>query len=237
MTKENKDYIDVIDNTLSEIYDYYGRPLIGTVKDLIAESDNINPLLVLRNNIQKNKITNFFKNIQKISNLDIKDFINNLNKKEKVFFVEMINKVIDLDDLLQNYIMSILMKSIKENGNLNYQEKSLYYNLNQLSEDDFRIYYCFYKGYIQNNTRNISISIADTINDKEIVEIVLRRFITFNILQDKSSVVMGNESNIKLKVTATSYSEELYKILDVYFDQNDICTEFSKPLKGQGARI
>jgi len=105
----NKQYItEKIEDTIEDIINYV-KPITDTVKEIVLEHDYISPIVKLNENIRKNKINQFFINIETISNQDIRDFIKELNENEQVIFVEMINKVIDLDNskLYSIYITTI----------------------------------------------------------------------------------------------------------------------------------
>jgi len=45
------------------------------------------------------------------------------DENKKTLFIEILNKVIDLDDDLQIYILAYLVKMYKINNELNYYEK------------------------------------------------------------------------------------------------------------------
>ncbi|RLA77562.1 MAG: hypothetical protein DRG78_17135 [Epsilonproteobacteria bacterium] len=236
--EEKKHFTETIEDTILGVVDYV-RPMTNTIKDIALANEFISPVIKLNENIKINKINEFFKNIEENTNENIIDFTKNLKDNEKGIFIEMINKVISLDDSIQNYIISILLKSFKENEELNYQEKSLYYNVSQLNEDDFKIYYCYIKkNVIENNynsdlvTSNITkilFPVKYTLKNKELIEVVLKKFIAFNILRDKSYVKADtNDSpNMYINFGLTSYSISFFNILEDYFTNKDIsfCTK------------
>jgi len=160
------------------------------------------------------------------------DFLVTDNKMAQFFlsvktaFIENINKVVDLDDELQIYIMAVLVKAYKEKGSLNYFEKSLYYNINQISKDDFSIYYCFYTKFIIANEKRKSFYIEYSIENKDIVEIVFKKFISYGIIKDDTSVNNDRNSTISFRFSLSSYSSILYDSINYFFrDRNidDLC--------------
>ena len=237
--------IDKFDDTCEKIYENIYKPLKDTGSDYLQNNEYINPLIKLRHNITSNKIRLFMNNIEDKTGNDIKDFINNLTPDELIIFSEMTNKVVDLDDSIQIFITSMLMKNLKDNGELNYQEKSLYYNIKQLTEDDFKIFYCYlkngvidsplYEKKLKNENYNlIELHIDTRLKNHQLIESVLRKFVSYNILIDKSfildnkdegrTVFQNNTTDITTKFGLTDFSINFYNLLKIFFeDKNDIC--------------
>ena len=129
-------------------------PNFEDLTEILSDANSVVSIVnKTRKMIVKNKIQTFIRDIETVSDSKIYDFCHAIkdDENQKVIFIEAINKVIDLDDEVQIYILAMLVKQYKENNQLNYYEKSLYYNINQLSKDDFAIYYCFYSKYILGN--------------------------------------------------------------------------------------
>lgn len=199
--------------------------VIPNFEDLAEILSDANSVVSMVNKTQKmivkNKIQTFIRDIETVSHSQINDFCHAIkdDENQKVIFIEAINKVIDLDDEVQIYILAMLVNQYKANNQLNYYEKSLYYNINQLSKDDFAIYYCFYSSYILGNEKTNSFYVNYEIVNQEIVEIVLRKFISFGILKDKTS-------ENSLYIGLCEYSPQLFEYLSLYFKQDDICNEY-----------
>ncbi len=166
-----------------EIYEKFLIPIIKTDVNLVKENEYINPLLKLQNEFIKNKINLSFNNLNLQTEKEKLNFINNLETdNEKVFFMETINKIIDLDDSLQNYMMSYLTEQFTKNKDLDYYEKKLYYNIKTLSEDDSQIYYCLYKVWIiQSRYKHIE---TQQFEKSEIINISLNRFVNIGLLKN-----------------------------------------------------
>jgi hypothetical protein len=189
----------------------------------------------LRNTKQKyteHKYNTFINSIEFLVEENIHNFIDEIKHDENkmIVFIECLHKAVDIDDTLQVYILASLVKSYNENGDFTYEELKLYNNINYLNEKDFTIFYCFYKRYILDQESRKTFSIDGEMINKDIVEVVIKNFITFNIFKDSSGVVIGEHSNVKLKIGLTKYTPELFNILDKYFkEQNleeDLCVKF-----------
>lgn len=136
--------IDCIDKNGNDFLDNIIKPIAkGTLQYTVNDTKVVQYFLTMKTAFMENKISQFLKYIEEEQDNSILDFINNLNENEKVFFIETVNKIIDMDDLLQMYILSQLTDSFKNNGKLNYWEKSLYYNIDKISEDDFLLFFDF----------------------------------------------------------------------------------------------
>ncbi len=204
-------------------------PNLDDISEIINDSSSIARGLLKTNElIIKHKFNIFIDNLEFTTQQKINDFLNDIkdNENKKIIFIECIKKSIDLDDTLQVFILTNLLKSYKKNGKFEYEEKKLYYNLKQFTEDDFSIYYCFYKKYILGNEKRKTFSINGEIINKQLVKVVIKNFTACNILQNVSSINTGNNSNIELKVSLTKYSKKFFNILDVYFkEENETCNE------------
>lgn len=207
--------IDNIDDKGNNLLDSIVLPILKGGKKIIEDNEYIKSISTMRNSFIQNKLSKFLENINKHIDEDIIDFIKNLNTNEKTFLIESINKVIDLDDELQIYILSYLTKKYIKNGNLNYYEKKLYYNVNTLSEDDFQIFFCLYQTSIIKPSRDyIYIS---SYKNKEIISISLKRFVDLGLLvssinyDNKNDDISSSESYKK-----SDYSDELYNCLEFY---------------------
>lgn len=208
--------IDVYEDFIEELI----VPIVKTTKGLAKESKLIHSLLKLRTSFIENKINLFFQNLQLKSEQEKLNFINQLTDEQKIFFAETVNKIIDLDDNLQNYIMSCLVEQYNKNSTLNYFEKKLYYNINTLSEDDFQIFYCLYNQcIIQNKTKYISIT---GFKQKDIIKTSLDRFVNLGIVLFEQNFVSENKHSSENQVHASNYYKEsdyssiLYQYLSIY---------------------
>lgn len=230
--------IDFIDDSGNKLIDDFVLPFIQGGKDFILEDEQIKPLLILRKSFVQRKLSKFLNFIDKEPKKMI-EFIKGLESNEKVLFIETINKVIDLDDEIQIYMMSYLTKKYKENGGyLNYYEKKLFYNINTLSEDDFHIFYCIYKYTVEKNEnsrytmKNIYIYTIE-FDKQEILDISLNRFVNLGLLikkidYNREKDFTGDET-IKTyeNYIPTEYTEKLYHCLHILL-KDFSCEEFLK---------
>lgn len=222
-------------NTINQIF-----PKLDGFSEIISDSSSIlRGLSKAHELIIVNKFKIFVNNLESITKQDIYEFIDEIkdNEQAKTIFIESINKTIDLDDTLQIFILTNLVKSYKENGKFEYEEKKLYYNIKQFSEDDFTIYYCFYKKYILSNEKQKQFSVKGEIINKQLVEVIIKNFISYNILQDSSYINTGKQSSVSLSFKLTDYSEKLFNMLDIYFKKkDDLCTSIL-PIKKNHNKI
>lgn len=220
MINVNK-FIDSYNETGKLIWDEFFIPIIKGGKNIFIDDNKfIKSMIILRAESIKNKMFQYIEFIDEKEDENIVDFINNLKKEEETFFIETINKVIDLDDSLQIYIMAFLTKQFKENNELNYYEKQLYYNISSLSEDDFKIFYCLFKKKISENKNYIYL--YDTYIQKEVIEISLKKFTSFGLLKE----------NTPKNFYDTQYSIKLYDCLNSYF-KNLSCDKLLEIEKNQ----
>lgn len=180
--------------------------------------------------IIENKFKKFINEIEFFSQQEIIDFIDEIKNDEnkKTIFIDSINKSINLDDSLQIYILASLVKSFKEKGDFSYSERKLYYNINQLTEDDFSIFYCFYKKYILKNKEKNSFAITRELKNSNLVETVIKVFVSFNILVDETTNGGMGATQAIFRISLTNYSEQLFNILDIYFKKLDKEDSFCK---------
>ena len=190
-------------------------PFIKNGKNILKDNEIVKGFLGFRTELIKNKLSQYIEFINKNQEEEIIDFIENLSSEEKTFFIETINKVIDLDDSLQIYIMAYLTKQFKENNELNYYEKQLFYNINTFLEDDFKIYFCMYKQNISEYIKYMDIKYYYYKNE-EIIEISLNKFSNIGLLKNTSS--FSDDKNEINSFNTTDYSEQLFECLNIYFD-------------------
>lgn len=210
--------IDFIDEKGNLFIDTILKPLAKGSKNILIDDNKIvKSFLTFKTAFIENKLSQFIEFINQNQEHEIIDFIENLSSEEKTFFIETLNKVIDLDDSLQIYLMAYLTKQFKKNKELNYYEKQLFYNINTLSEDDFKIFFCMYKEHIKPLINNFHIEYS--YKNKAIIEISLNKFSNLGLLNRELNF-SNNEDKIKssLYFYTTDYSEPLYQCLDYYFN-------------------
>lgn len=228
--------IDKIEINGNLIIDTILKPLAKGSKDILINDSKIaQSFLSLKTAFMENKLSQYLDFINNTQNEEILDFIEKLTNEEKSFFIETINKVIDLDDSLQIYIMAYLTKKYKENSELDYYEKQLFYNINTLSEDDFKIFFCMYKENITKNRNSMYVQYA--YKNKEIIEISLNKFSNIGLLKIKTNITNDKKDNINssIRYYITDYSEPLFQCLNIYFD-NKICAKLLEKKENQGIR-
>ena len=206
-------------------------PLVKDLSDVLSDGIQIvSTINNIRSAVVTHKMKSFIQSLEYISEEDISDFLLSFDKDEnkQTIFVESLHKALNLDDSLQIYVLTNLVKAYKEKGKFTYEEKLLYYNINQITEDDFTIYYCFYKKYIFSKQKKNNFRVDGEIKNSKIVKVVIKKFISYNILEDKSSVKMGDKSDISLIFGLTDYSQILFEMLEKYFNNNltNACKEY-----------
>jgi hypothetical protein len=169
----------------------------------------------------KNKLQSFVDSLAKVSNQEIKVFLADMkdSSDKKIMFIESLNKTINLNDDLQIYLLAYLTKNYQINGKLDYYEKQLFYTIETLSEDDLTIYYCFYLKNVLNNEKQRSFYIEYRLEHKEIIEIVLKKFIAIGFLKDNS-----NDTNFGFELN--QFSSIFFKCLQGYFENNAVCDKW-----------
>lgn len=209
-------YSEATKQVLIEDFNTKILPLINGVKEIVLDNEYIKPITIIKNKLSKSKIDYFFDNLNKKTKDERIQFINDLDDKVKPFFVEIVSKIIDLNDNLQLYIMSYLTEQYIKNKDLDYYEKKLYYNINTLSEDDFKIFYClFTDNFIDKKNPKIHVN---HYKKKEIISISLNRFSNLGLLILKMSFTKNFEIiKNKENYVCSEYSKKLYDCLDNYF--------------------
>ncbi|WP_321777926.1 hypothetical protein [Sulfurimonas sp.] len=210
--------IDIVDKAGDELIEKFITPIAKGIFTLLENEIKIGQAyLTFKTAFMEKKIKIFLKYIENEKSKTVLDFINNLNEIEKKFFIESINKVIDLDDEFQIYILAHLVGQYKDNNDLNYYEKSLFYNINSLSSDD---YLKFYKVLSSIEKTEIDSpdddGFYDMSNLSEVEEIVLTKFINLGILKHDVLRHDGGKNFLK-----TDYTDKLIKIIKNYKEQNE----------------
>ncbi|MFH0708908.1 MAG: hypothetical protein V2A75_01760 [Pseudomonadota bacterium] len=215
-------FITKIDTIGDQFLETIIKPIAkGALNLAINDTKLTQSYLTLKTAFMENKISIFLQYLSEKNNIDAINFIDDLNDAEKKFFIESVNKVIDLDNSLQIYILALLTKNFITNGKLNYYEKSLYYGINQISEDDFTIYYCFYSKKILGNEKTGSFYIDYELENKEVIEIVLNKFISLGIIKDAST-------DKGFRIELFEFSKVLYQYLADYFDAQVVCDDWMR---------
>lgn len=228
--------IDKIERNGNDFIDTILKPMVKCSKDILLNDSKVaQSYLSFKTAFMENKLSQYLEFINNNHNEEILVFIETLTNKEKDFFIETINKVIDLDDSLQIYIMAYLTKRYKKNSELNYYEKQLFYNINTLSEDDFNIFFCMYKENITKNKNSMYVQYA--YKNKEIIEISLNKFSNIGLLKLKTNITNDKKDNINssIRYYTTDYSKHLFQCLNIYFD-NKICDKLLEKEKKHGIK-
>lgn len=222
--------IDKCINTIDEVGDKFLETIIhpiakGTWKLAVNDNKLSQAYLMLKTAFMENKISLFLNYIIEKEDIEIIDFINNLDNGKKKFFIESVNKAIDLDDSLQIYILAKLCKQFKTNEELSYFEKSLYYSIKQISEDDYNIFYNYYKSLDKPVILDNFYCLKS--NDDMRVRLIFRKFenmIGFLTKAEaggfgdaRDSCVNKDEENlISICYQFNLFSEQLYSYIDEY---------------------
>jgi len=171
-------------------------PLVKGGKNIILdESKWFKRFLILKTSLMENKIKIFVDFIANKEEDTSINFINSLNSKEKQFFIETINKVIDLDDNLQIYLLAYLLKEYKKNGDLDYHQKTLYYNIKIYSEDDFNVLYDF----IQTLKQPIEYKKYYGVLNDDILTLTMRKFERISLISGNTGGFSAEPINLEFK--------------------------------------
>ncbi|RXJ96002.1 hypothetical protein CRU94_05160 [Arcobacter sp. AHV-9/2010] len=214
--------INNIEEIGNQVIDELIIPIInGSKKTIIDDNKIIQLFLNIKTAYMENKISQFLNFLEFENEHKILSFITNLTKKEKVFFVETINKTIDMDDSLQIFILCQLTKSFKKNGKLNYWEKSLYYNINQISEDDFFNFYKVLENLEKPFNYKKSYGLEKTLHKDELI-LSIKKLENIGIISTARGA-MGSNDIVNLEHNVTSfrfklytYSNDIYEMIKSY---------------------
>lgn len=194
--------------------------------EIFADSSKIiSTFKKARELVIKNKIQIFFNTLSSLSNEEINEYLKNLKDEDrKIFFIEALIKVIDLDDELQIYILARLVQKYKINKKLNYWEKSLYYNLKMFSEDDFINCYKFLETLEKPIQHKISYGTPKGTSDETIIS--LKKVETIGILSTGTGSFAAECINLpqkdaySLAFSFYPYIDDLYRMLIDFKNKN-----------------
>jgi len=212
--------IDFIDDAGNQLIDEYVLPMVKGTKKIIADENlAIKSLLTFRSTLIEHKISKFIDYMKNYED-DIVGFIQNLNNKEKKYFIETINKVMDLDDSFQVYLLSVLLNKFNTNGSLNYWEKSIYYNIKSFSEDDFLILFRFMNFLSKPIQHKVNYGIPQDSKDELII--CIKKFESVGIISLYSGTFQAECVNLKLKeqyriaFSFYPFIDELFEVIKNY---------------------
>ncbi len=213
--------VNNIEEVGNQMIDGFIIPILNGVKKIAIE-DNIyiKSFITIKTAFMENKISQFLKYLEYEDENDILDFINNLNSKEKIFFIEIINKTIDMDDRLQIFILSQLMKLYKNNGQLNYWEKTLFYNIKSISEDDFLNFFNLIDELDKPLEFKKDYGLLKSLNNDEMI-LTIKKFENLGIISTSRGFFGGELINKKDDVSNYPFSlypfvSNLYEMIKIY---------------------
>jgi hypothetical protein len=205
-------FVEKTEELGNDFIDYIIIPFIRGTKHMLLDEAKINYFLKFKTEYLEQKITLFISYLKENNKDELIDFVNTLKNKDKEFFILSINKVFELDNSLQLYILAYLTKMYQQNSSLNYFEKSIYYNIEQLSEDDLKIFseLMFKLKPSENNQKAYPLSKNKL---TEIENIVLIKFTNIGIIQTVNGGFGGPF------ITKTEYSDKLALIIKEFIDK------------------
>jgi len=211
MSNKIENFAVKINSISNDFIDNIIVPLTRGTKYILLDEAKINYFLKFKTEYLEQKITLFISYLQEKNKDELINFVNNLKGKDKEFFIQSINKVFELDNNLQLYILAYLTKMYQQNSSLNYFEKSIYYNIEQLSEDDLKIFseLMFKLKPSENNEKAYSL-----IENKltEIENIVSIKFTNIGIIQTVNGAFGGPF------ISKTEYRDKLALIIKEFTD-------------------
>ena len=131
--------------------------------------------------------------------------------------------------MVQIYLFAYLVKEYKLNGNLNYYQKTLYYNIKTFSEHDFYILYHFIKTLKQ----PIEYKKFYGTKNNDILTLTMRKFERISLISghiggySAEPINLDNKSNYDFSFKMYPFIEELYNLIEEYQTSN-IKKQFSK---------
>ena len=218
--------MSIVDNNINKIDElgdlFIKKYLIPTIKrvgvTLIEDNQIYKYFVNIKTAFIEDKLSIFIGFLKKISETEILDYISNMNKQEQKHFINIINKVIEMDDELQIYILACLTKQYQINKKLDYYETQLFYNINSISKMDFEIFYNIFQKENENNKQKISINLKRI---DEITNISLNKFLNLGLLTTKQNSNVNGKIVIKNDFYKESeYSKQLFLMLDNFFNSS-----------------
>jgi len=216
--------VDDTINKIDELGDLFIKNyLIPTIKGIgitvIEDNPSYKYFINIKTAFIENKLSVFIDFLNKISETEILDYISNMSKEEQKQFISIINKVIEMDDELQIYILACLLKQYEMNKKLNYYETQLFYNINSISKMDFEIFYNIFQKEEEAKKLKVSINLKKI---DEITNISLNKFLNLGLLTTKQNSNINGKILIKNDFYKESeYSKKLFLMLDTFFNTTD----------------
>jgi len=208
MSDKIEELVEVIDNAGNDFIDNIFIPAVKGAKSIIAEETKMNYYLKFKTEYLEQKINLFIEYLQDRDKDEIINFVEHLKDENREFFIKTINKVFDLDNNLQIYVLAYLVKEYQKNGELNYFDKSIYYNIEQLSEDDLKIYSNLMNTIQVSENNPEAFPISEDLT--EIEKIILVKFTNIGIIQTINGRFGGPF------ITKTTYSNKLADIINSF---------------------
>ena len=209
--------------SLNEIWESIQKnfPAIKELSEVASDGSKIiSTINKARKMIIKNKIRIFFYNLSKTSDTEINEYLNSIKNDEnkKTFFIETLTKVIDVNDDFQIYILTQLVKRYNIKNELNYWEKSLYYNIKSFSEDDFMNLYNFLETLEKPIQHRTSYGIPREINDE--LNLSIKKLETIGILSLDTGgfaaecINLSNKHNYSIAFSFYPFIDDLYEMIE-----------------------
>jgi hypothetical protein len=211
--------IDAYDDIGNNIIDDIVIPLVQSGTNIISdESILYKSYFTLKTAFMKHKIKVFIDYITDEKADTCISFIDSLNNKEKKFFIEVVNKVIDSDDNLQIYLFKYLVQEYKRNSDLNYYQKTLYYNIKTFSENDFYMLYNFIKTLKQ----PIEYKKFYGTENNDILTLTMKKFEKISLISGHiggfgaAPINLENKDNYDFAFKMYPFIEELCNLIEEY---------------------
>ncbi len=205
--KQISNFIDIYNEVGEVIFDEYIVPLFKTNKDIVFEEfhlDKIDKYKMYKSEVNLKKFVTSFR---KFSTDQINEKLNNLDDKDKEFLLDIISNLIELNDKYQIFILAYLTKEYLNDKRLIFWQKSLYYNIKTLSEDDFKIYVEIIETSERKENKGDEHYILTSLNKEQ--EIVKDKFITLGIFYPDANRAYGQNINFKVPEHAIDF----YRVL------------------------
>lgn len=202
-------YIEEVGN---DFLDSFLIPALKTGKTKALQITHLDSLEHFSQYSDEIKMKNFIYSSQQFGYNKIFNTIDTFSDSEKFFLLETIKNTIKLNDFVQISLMTYLTNEyFNNNESLTYWQKSLYYNMPYLSEDDFKM---FIKIMDTSQKMNNKGDIFYILNSKDVLQqIVKEKFINLSILSPDGDRMYSNNTNF-LK---TQHAEDFLIVLKEIF--------------------
>ncbi|RXK08033.1 hypothetical protein [Halarcobacter bivalviorum] len=197
-------------NEIGEILiDDYLIPAFKTGKNIIFEELHLDKINKYKRYKSETNIKKFINDFRMFSTYEINEKLNKLDNEEKEFLLDIVSNVIDLNDRYQILVLSYLAKEFIENQRLIFWQKSLYYNIKTLSENDFMSFIDIIETSEEKPSSDKHFILTSLNKEQEIVK---DKFINLGILHPDGNRMYGKNINFQMPEHAVNFYNVLKQL-------------------------